>query len=126
MTSYRLNRVNSLIEQTIGSLILRQDIKDPRVSTLLSVTDVEVSKDLTSAKIGISGYLEKDELEKGVEGLNNAAGFIQSRLGKELKTRQTPKLTFHVNHNIEAGFELSKQLEGLVRGQDSDGTPSDS
>lgn len=125
MTTHRLDRVSSLVAQIISEMILRQEIKDPRVSTLLSISEVDVSKDLGHAKIGVAGYVDHAELERGVEALNNAAGFIQSRLGKSMKTRLTPRLTFYVNHRIEEAFALTKTLEDLVRDQSAPGHDTD-
>ena len=125
MSTFRKARVERVISQVVSTLILRGDIKDPRVSSLLSLGEVEVSKDLSFADIKISGYMDDQQLEKGVEGLNSAAGFIQSVLAKEMKTRNTPKLRFQVNTGIRIGFEMAKKLEDLVR-HEQPSTGSDS
>ena len=111
MNSHRIRRVESLLAEEIGRLIVEKEIKDPRVSTLLSVTGVTVSKDLAYAKVRVSGYLSRKRLDKGVAGLNRAAGFVQARLGKKLSFRTTPRLTFVADHSIEEGFEVDRQLK---------------
>jgi len=120
-----MERVNALIAQTIGTMITGQEIKDPRVSSLLSVTFVDVSNDLSFAKIGISGFVAEDVLDVSVAALNGATGYIQSRLGKVLKTRLTPKLAFLADHGIEKGFAMGKLLDSLVQEKKSDGTAAD-
>ena len=113
MANIRLQRFESLLREEISSLILRNEIKDPRVDSMVSVSGVSVSKDLAYAKIKVSGFKERNELESAVEGLNNAAGFIQSRVGKKIKARLTPRLTFYADHSIEEGFQVNSNIEHL-------------
>lgn len=112
--SHRQERIEQLIAQLVGSMIVMGEIKDHRVSTLVSIGEVSVAKDLSLARVNIAGYLDDRELELAAEGLNSAAGFIQSRLAKHLKTRLTPRLHFVVNRNMKAAFELVKKIDGLV------------
>lgn len=115
MSGHRLERVESLLTEEIGRLILSGEIKDPRVNTLAGVNGVKVSKDLTHARVRISGYLERPALEATVEGLNSAAGFIQKRLASRVTLRVTPKLVFVVDTSIQEGFEINKTIEDIVR-----------
>ena len=114
MANVRLKRVESLLREEISSLILRNEIKDPRVDSMLSVSGVSVSKDLAYAKVRVSGFKERDELESAVEGLNHAAGFVQSQIGRKLKFRSTPRLTFLPDHSIEEGFEVNRTIDENV------------
>ncbi len=113
MADIRLKRFESLLREEISSLILRNEIKDPRVDSMVSVSGVSVSKDLAYAKIRVSGFKERNELESAVAGLNNAAGFIQSRVGSKLKARLTPRLSFFADHSIEESFEVNSSIEQL-------------
>jgi ribosome-binding factor A len=113
MASIRLKRVESLLREEISSLILRNEIKDPRVDSMVSVSGVTISKDLAYAKVRVSGFKEREALESAVEGLNHAAGFIQSRVGRKLKVRVTPRLTFFVDHSIEEGFNVNSSIDQL-------------
>ena len=92
-------------------MLMRREIKDPRVSPLLSFSHVKVSKDLAYAKVWVSGYLSRNELDNAVEALNHAAGFLQSKLGKILRYRSTPKLTFIVDHSIEESYEVIQKIK---------------
>jgi ribosome-binding factor A len=75
---------------------------------------VSVSKDLAYAKVRVSGFKERNELESAVTALNHASGFIQGRLGRKLKFRETPKLTFLSDHSIEEGFEVNRTIDRSV------------
>ena len=113
MGEFRLQRVQSLIREQIGTMILMGTIKDPRVSPLLSVTSVKVSKDVEHAVVYVSGLQDEEKLAKSVDALNHAAGFIQSRIGKILKMRSTPKLRFVSDTSIEKGDRLTKLIEEI-------------
>ena len=111
--SIRLKRVESLIQEEIGTMIVLGIIKDPRISHMVSVTSVSVSRDINYAKIYISSFENSTALNKAVEALNHAAGFIQKQLAKRLKIRNTPRLSFFVDHSIEDGVRMIHILEEL-------------
>jgi ribosome-binding factor A len=113
MNEFRTERVGNLIQEKIGVLIVEGRIKDPRVNPFLSVSRVQVSRDLSWAEVYISTFRPETNLAKGVEGLQSAAGFIQSRLASEMRIRQTPKLRFHEDKSIREGFEMVKKIEML-------------
>ncbi|MCK5672036.1 MAG: 30S ribosome-binding factor RbfA [Spirochaetales bacterium] len=111
--SFRIARIQTLIQEELGKMILSGTIKDPRISNLVSVSDVDISRDIKYAKVYISGFESNKSLEKSVEALNHASGFIQMKLAKKLKTRNTPKLTFYVDLSIKQGIDMIKKLEEL-------------
>ena len=113
MGEYRLIRLGEQLREEISQLILRQQIKDPRVSTFLTINHVEIVRDLSYAKVNVSSFLPDDQVERGVAGLQSAAGFIQSTIAKKLRIRQFPKLTFVADKSIKQGFEMVKKLEKL-------------
>jgi len=114
MGDFRAERVGNLIQEKIGSFIVEKRIKDPRVTPFLSVSRVRVSRDFSWADVYISAIKPGISLSKGVEGLQCAAGFIQSQLAREMRIRQTPRLRFHEDLSIHEGFEMVKKLEDLV------------
>ena len=69
MSEFRLVRLGEQIRNEISQMILRQQIKDPRVSTFLSINRVEVSRDLGYAKVYVSSFMDDKKSEKGVKGL---------------------------------------------------------
>ena len=114
MGEYRLVRLGEQLRDEISQLILRQRIKDPRVSTFLNVNRVEVAGDLKYAKVYVSSFLSEAQVKKGVEGLNSAAGFIQSTIAKKLTIRQFPRLTFVADTGMKAGFDMVNRLNRLA------------
>ena len=115
MGQYRLQRLNDQLRDEISQLILRGDVKDPRVNTFLSVNRVEVTSDLGYAKVYVSTFLPDGQLHKGVNGLNAAAGFIQREIAKKLRIRQFPKLIFVVDSGMKDGFMMVQKLNELER-----------
>ncbi|MDR3325221.1 MAG: 30S ribosome-binding factor RbfA [Spirochaetaceae bacterium] len=106
-------RVAALIQEKVGALIVEGKIKDPRVDSFLSITRVSVSRDLSFADVYVSSYKTEAGLEKGVEGLQSAAGFIQAKLSETMRIRQTPKLRFHVDAMFRESFDLNKKIDEL-------------
>jgi len=113
MSQYRMERLGQAIQEKISALILEGSIKDSRVSTFLSITKVDVSKDLSFADVYVSDIRGKN-IEKGAEGLQSAAGFIQSQLGAVMRIRKIPHLRFHADTSIGDSFELIKKIEKLT------------
>jgi len=113
MTGFRTERLGQTIQEKIGSLILEGKIKDNRVNTFLSITKVNVSKDLSYADVHVSDIRGKTT-EKEVEGLQSAAGFIQSQLGAVMHIRKIPRLRFHLDNSVGESFELIKKIEEIV------------
>ena len=108
-----MERLGQAIQEKISALILEGSIKDSRVSTFLSITKVDVSKDLSFADVYVSDIRGKN-IEKGAEGLQSAAGFIQSQLGAVMRIRKIPHLRFHADTSIGDSFELIKKIEKLT------------
>lgn len=115
MGQYRMQRLDAQLREEISSLLLRGEIKDPRVSNFLSINHVAVSSDLSYAKVYVSTFLSDAQLEKGVDGLNNAAGFIQSSIAKKLRIRKFPKFTFVVDKGMKEGFHMVQRLTELEK-----------
>ena len=113
MGQYRIQRLNDQLRDEISQLILRGEVKDPRVSTFLSINRVEVSNDLSYAKIYVSTFLTDNQLKKGVDGLNSAAGFLQSAIAKKMRLRQFPKFQFVVDSGMKEGFKMVQKLNEL-------------
>lgn len=115
MGQYRIQRLNDQLRDEISSLILKGEVKDPRVSTFLSINRVEVTTDLGYAKVYVSSFLPDNQLAKGVDGLNAAAGFIQREIAKKLRIRQFPKLQFIVDSGMKEGFAMVQKLNQLEK-----------
>jgi len=109
---YRIGRLSEEIKKEVSQMIF-EEIKDPRISNMTSITDIEVSKDLRYAKIYISVYGNDDEKKNTIEGLKSATGFIRRELGKRIKLRYIPELIFELDNSIEYGAHISKILKDL-------------
>jgi len=117
MPNFRTERLGQMIQEIIGSLILEGRIKDKRVNSFLSITRVDVSGDLSFADVYVSDVRGKIN-EKEVEGLQSAAGFIQSRLGISMHIRKIPRLRFYADKSISEGFDLIRKIDELVIQED--------
>jgi ribosome-binding factor A len=113
MSEFRLQRVENMVRELISDMILKGIIKDPRISHLVSISRIDISNDLSFAKIFISGFENEKKIKSSVDALNHASGFIQSKLGKKMHTRTTPKLSFIFDDSIKAGFEMMKKLDSM-------------
>ena len=111
MQSFKQERVTQIIMQEINQMIVLKKIKDPRVSSKVSVLHVKASKDLTSATVYISSFLEEKTLNQTVAILNHARGFIQAELHKKHKWRNTPKLLFKASDALKTGERVLKKIE---------------
>ena len=108
MKTHRLARVSEIIREVAAETILFE-LRDPRVQRI-TVTRVETSGDLQNAKVYVSVMGSEKEQLRSVAGLQNAAGFIQSRLAKRLTTRFLPVLTFHLDDGIKKSIEIARIL----------------
>jgi ribosome-binding factor A len=114
MEGIRLKRVEEQVRTEVAALLLRGEVKDPRVDTFLSITRVALARDGSHAKVYVSTHKEEAQLELAVQGLNKAAGFIQSAIAKRIHIRLTPKLVFLADTGIKEGFELGEKLKDLL------------
>jgi len=115
MSQFRVERLGQMFQEKISSLILEGRIKDKRVNSFLSITKVDVSNDLSYADVYVSDVRGKN-IERGAEGLQSAAGFIQSQLGVSMHIRKIPHLRFHADTSIGEGFDMIKKIENLTHG----------
>ena len=107
--SYRTERVNELMRRELV-LLLKQETKDPRLKQVV-ITDVIVSRDLTSAKIFFS--VDEDSINIVTPLLNKASGFFRSSLSKTLDLRHTPTLSFIYDAAPNTGARIEDLLSKL-------------
>ncbi len=115
MGQYRLLRLGEQIKQEIATMIIRHEIKDPRVNEFLTINRVEVSSDLSYAKVYVSSFVDDNALRTGVEGLQSAAGFIQSTISKKLSIYRFPKFKFIADFSMKEGYEMVQKLNQLEK-----------
>lgn len=107
MASNRIGRINEEIQRELASLI--PNVKDPRVSGMISVTAVDTTPDLRFAKIFIS-VLDKSDCAQVLKGLKSASGYLRRELGRSLNLRYTPELTFVRDNSIDQGAHILEML----------------
>ena len=110
--AHRLERLNSLLRQEISELLHRQ-VKDPRLGSFISVTSVEISPDLSFAKVNISRFGTEEEKQSTIDALNAAAGFFRHELGDRMKTRKIPELSFRIDNTIEKADHVLRLMDRL-------------
>jgi ribosome-binding factor A len=122
----RPQRVGEQIQRELA-MLMHRELKDPRVG-MVTVSAVEVSRDLAYATVYVT-FLGKDapeEIKAAIAALQNASGFLRSQLGKIIRMRLTPHLTFKYDESLVRGRELSSLIDE-ARARDSDiDTESDS
>lgn len=110
----RTQRVADFLKQELAGLIQLQ-LRDPRIG-MVSVTAVEVARDMSHAKVFVT-VLGKDTLADAadaIEALNHAAGFLRSQVAKSNNARTTPKLRFVFDSSIGRGAQMSKLIDDVV------------
>ena len=111
--SRRSERTSKLIQREISDLLERQ-VNDPRLSRLISITEVTLSPDFKHAKIFVSTLGSQIDKEDMLTSFNNATGFLRRELAAHLKLKHTPQLSFHYDDSIERGARLLKLIGELT------------
>ncbi len=120
----RTLRVAEQIRRELAELI-RNEVKDPRVG-MVTISDVEVSKDLAHAKVFFSVLGNESDAAASAEGLHRAAGFLRRELGKVMRLRVVPELRFVYDDTQERGTRLSALIDRAVRDDRAKHPESDS
>lgn len=110
MEGRRIARVNSLLKEVISSII-RQEVKNPHIPDLLTVTEVRVTRDLHHAKVFVS--LIQGDKKKAIEALQSAAGFIAVKASKEVVLRYFPELTFVLDETVEKQMRIESVIDEI-------------
>ncbi|MDL2318292.1 30S ribosome-binding factor RbfA [Eubacteriales bacterium OttesenSCG-928-A19] len=108
----RKDRISEEVRREVDR-ILREDVRDPRVTGTWSITRVEVTRDLRFAKVRVS-VLEEPLRAPLLKALKSAAGFVRRELGRRLSIRYTPELLFEADDNIAYGAHISSILADVL------------
>ena len=111
MAGSRMRRINEVLREVVGAAI-STELSDPRIG-FVTVTSVETSPDLRTAKVFVSVLGSAEEREATLEGLRSSHGVIQSRIAAETRMKRTPTLTFRYDDTIEKGARISELLEDV-------------
>ena len=106
-------RINAEVQRELGNII-RNEVKDPRISPMTTVVTAEVTPDLKYCKAYISVLGSKEAAENTMKGLNSAVGYIRKALAKSVNLRNTPEITFVLDQSIEYGVRMSKLIDDVM------------
>ena len=124
MTSRRLLKAAEAIREVVATAILTE-IRDPRVKDV-TVISVDVTPDMREAKVSVSVMGDEPQKQLSLRGLQNAAGFLQSKIARRIDTRYTPKLQFELNRGTENAAVVGELLNRIRREkEDSDASAHD-
>ena len=113
MASHRKGRVAEEMKKELSDII-QNNMNDPRVTGLISVTHVEVSRDLSSATVYVSSLGDADEQTAIFKAIRQAAGYIRGELGHRLSLRFVPELHFKADNSIQVGARINELLNQQV------------
>jgi ribosome-binding factor A len=111
MPSFKLGRATADIQRELADLL--REVKDPRVSKLLSIIKIDLSGDMSYATVYVSAIEGYEKTVESVKGLKNAAGFLRRELGARLKLRKTPELRFVADDSIEHSAKIAKIIDSF-------------
>lgn len=104
-----MRRINEVLREVVGAAIAG-DLNDPRIG-FVTVTAVETSPDLHTAKVFVSVLGEEEDRVATLDALRSSHGVIQSRIAAETRMKRTPTLTFHYDDTIEQGVRIARLLD---------------
>lgn len=111
--SNRFGRIDEEFKKEI-SQIINYELKDPSVTGMISVTKVNVTTDLSYAKVYVS-ILNSKDIKETLAGLKKSSGFIRSELAKRINLRNTPEIIFELDDSIEYGARIDSILKDIMK-----------
>uniref|UniRef100_A0A832I1K0 Ribosome-binding factor A n=1 Tax=Eiseniibacteriota bacterium TaxID=2212470 RepID=A0A832I1K0_UNCEI len=114
--SNRPERVAELMKREVSE-ILQHRLRDPRIGSMVSVTDVEITRDLAFARVWVTVLASEAERGPVLDALQRAAGFVRRELAPRLGLREVPELRFQHDTSIERGMRVDQILRRLERGE---------
>ena len=112
--SVKNTRINGEVQRVLAEII-RGEIKDPRISPMTSVVQVQVAPDLKTCKAYISVLGDEEARKNTLQGLQSAVGYIRRQLAGELNLRNTPEITFILDQSIEYGVHMSRLIDQVTK-----------
>jgi ribosome-binding factor A len=119
VTSRRLLKAAEAIREVVAASILTE-LRDPRVQDV-TVVGVKVSPDMREAQVAVSIMGDESQQQLSLRGLQNAAGFLQSRIASRIEARYTPRLQFVIDKGIQHSLLVGEILEKIKRESDEPG-----
>ncbi|MNW23569.1 Ribosome-binding factor A [compost metagenome] len=117
MAKIRTGRVSEQIKKEL-SLLIQSELKDPRIG-FITVTGVEVTNDLSQAKVYLSVLGDDEQKQGSLKGLEKASGFLRSEVGKRIRLRHVPELIFKIDESIAYGSRIERLLSDIEKEEQS-------
>ncbi|MEG1547195.1 MAG: 30S ribosome-binding factor RbfA [Clostridia bacterium] len=119
MPNVRYDRMAEEIKKVMSEIV--REMKDPRITIMTTIMNVDVTNDLKWAKVRVSVYDKSDKVrEEAVVALNNASGFIAREIGRRMDIRSLPKFKFELDNSIEYSVHISKLIDELNKPRKQD------
>ena len=109
----RTRRIAEQIQRELAELV-RLELKDPRVTGLVTITEVEVSPDQAHAKVFFTLLGDPQKIDETTQGLKRATGFLRTQLAQRMKLRTVPQLDFRYDVSVERGMRLTQLIDEAV------------
>lgn len=116
MAKERINKINEEIRRELSGIL--REVKDSRIPMMTSIVAVNVTNDLSYAKVYVSVMGDAEVQKKALEGLKSASGFMRREIGRKMTIRHTPELVFEIDHSIEHGAHINEVISSLKKKQD--------
>ena len=111
MANYWGGRINEEVKREVSNII-QNEIKDPRLTAMVSVTDVKVTRDLRYAKVFVSIFGKNDEEKNNTfVALKNASGYIRKEIGQRINLRYNPQIIFELDDSINYGMHIEELIQ---------------
>ena len=121
MTGHRTEMIAGMLRDLLASL-LQEEARDPRLS-LVTVTEVEVARDLSHARVFVSKLGTDAERQVAVKALNHAAPYFRREIARRTRLRRAPELVFVEDAALQGGFRITRLLEEIRRDQPEPDSP---
>lgn len=112
----RTERIAGEMRRALSDII-QNELKDPRIPLVTSITNIKLAKDLKYAKIYISVFAGDEEKKAAIEALKGSSGFIRRALGQKMIIRSLPELTFVLDESLEYGAYMNKKIDEINKKQ---------
>ena len=112
MAKERINKINEEVRRELSAIL--REVKDSRIPMMTSIVAVNVTNDLSYAKVYVSVMGDESVQKKALEGLKSAAGFMRREVGRRISIRHTPELIFEIDHSIEHGAHINEIISSLT------------
>lgn len=123
MAKYRSEKINEEMRKQISDVI-RNRVRDPRLAPMISVTSVDVTKDLKYAKVYVSVFGSDTEKDESLKILKSSSGFIRREVASKINLRSTPELLFNLDTSIEYGMHIDRLIHS-IKEKESNGDEPD-